>query len=49
MGNHLEFKPFQVFQRLGVSGKIHTLRKLDVENIDVQSPLRRDFRVKLPQ
>ena len=47
--NHLEFQVFQVFQRLGMSGKIHTLRKLDVENINVQSPLRRDFRVELPQ
>ena len=47
--NHLEFQVFQVFQRLGVSGKLHAIRKLDVENINVQSPLRRDFRVKLPQ
>ena len=47
--NHLEFQVFQVFQRLGMSGKFHALRKLDVENINVQSPLRRDFRVELPQ
>ena len=49
MGNYFEFQAFQVFQRLGVSGKFHALGKLDVENIDVQSPLCRDFRVKLPQ
>ena len=47
--NHLEFQVFQVFQRLGMSGKLHAIRKLDVENINVQSPLRRDFRVELPQ
>ena len=47
--NHLEFQVFQVFQRLGMSGKFHAIRKLDVENINVQSPLRRDFRVELPQ
>ena len=32
-----------------MSGELHAFRKLDVENINVQSPLRRDFRVKLPQ
>ena len=49
VGNHLEFQVFQVFQRLGMSGEFHAVRKLDVENINVQSPLRRDFRVELPQ
>ena len=32
-----------------MSGKLHAIRKLDVENINVQSPLRRDFGVELPQ
>ena len=49
MWNHLEFQVFQVFQRLGVSGELHAFRKLDVENINVQSPLCRDFGVELPQ
>ena len=49
VGDYFEFQAFQVFQRLGVSGEFHAFRKLDVENINVQSPLCRDFRVKLPQ
>ena len=49
MRNYFEFQCFQVLQCFTVACKGYTIRKLDVEDIDVQSPLCGDFGVKLPQ
>ena len=49
VGNHLETKAFQVFQRVTMTGKGHTLCQLHIEYQNVQLPLGRDPGILLPQ
>ena len=48
-GNHLKMLTFQVFQTVGVGRKFQALRKLNVENEDIQAPAGGDFGIQLPQ
>ena len=49
VGNDLEFPLLQIVQRLTVAGEGDPVSQLNVENIDIQSPFCRDFRVQLAQ
>ena len=49
IGNDLKTQIFQIIQRLGMGGKRHAFRQLDIENENVQSPFRGDLGIQLPQ
>ena len=49
MGNDLEVLRSQIVQRLGMGQELLPLRQLEIENLNVQLPLRTDLGVQLPQ
>ena len=49
VGNNLKFMLFQILQCLCMGGKLLSLDQLDIENIDIQSPLGGHLRIQLPQ
>ena len=47
--DNLKMKIFQIFQGLAMAGEGNTVGKLDIENQNIQPPLRRYFRIQLAQ